>query len=112
MKVEGNALFSNKQYSEALVVYSRALDAIGGHERLTSFAYGLRLTLLSNRAACHLGLESFAAAVDDCTAVLASNPRHSKALFRRARVCACVVLFVRAPLLVLQTSPRFFHTTL
>jgi hypothetical protein len=45
----------------------------------------LRLTLLSNRAACHLSLGDAPACVADCSAVLKVDPGHAKARFRRAK---------------------------
>lgn len=42
------------------------------------------LAALNNRSAAHLRLDQWAAAIQDATGVLASEPRNQKALFRRA----------------------------
>jgi hypothetical protein len=77
LKAAGNAAFSKKDYEAACTKYTEAIAA--------SKDGALRVSCLSNRAACHLKLSNFQKSVDDCTEVLKSEPSHTKALYRRAQ---------------------------
>ena len=86
LKAEGNRLFAEKRWADATVKYSEALvkleaagDAAGPDGKT------LRVSLLSNRAACHLAVENFSECLEDCNAVLKLDLSHQKALFRRAQ---------------------------
>lgn len=73
----GNSHVRARRHAEAREAYTRALDVVGHDDE------ALRVPLLSNRALCHLELQDAPAAIADCDAVLALQPRHAKALFRR-----------------------------
>jgi len=76
-KEAGNSLFSSGKYEDAVVEYSQGLLASPDKE--------VTLTLLCNRAACHLKLDHFEECVLDCNMVLEKDPVNAKALFRRAQ---------------------------
>ena len=92
LKIQGNALFGNGDYGEAIVYYGKALtalDALRAAEATDGTAddrdvANLRTTLLANRAACYLNLNRPWLAMIDCTAVLERDSVHQKALYRRA----------------------------
>jgi hypothetical protein len=85
-KEEGNEAFKKQDYKEAFARYSAAVDLLGGRcpDHLADRVRGLLLACRLNRGQCHLKLEKWTAAVDDCSAVLEMDPTHPKALFRRA----------------------------
>ncbi|KAG2491412.1 hypothetical protein HYH03_010201 [Edaphochlamys debaryana] len=73
LKDEGGALFTKKQYAEALDRYNRALALSPGHP-----------LLLSNASACHLGLKQWAQALAAAEECLAADPGFAKAYGRKA----------------------------
>ena len=89
---EGNVLYSNKQYSEAGLLYSKALGIVEqlllrekpGDEdwhRLDQ----LKVPLLSNLSQCKLLEHDFYPVIEYTTDVLKRDPNNTKALFRRAK---------------------------
>jgi tetratricopeptide (TPR) repeat protein len=85
LREQGNQLVRARKYAEACTAYSRALEliALAGSAPAGDDATALRLALLANRALCHLELRALPEAVADCDAVLAVQPQHAKARFRR-----------------------------
>ena len=81
MKAQGNACYAAKDFDEAIRCYSEALELAPPDDE--SFSYSMAV-FYSNRAACHLQLQAWERAVDDCTAALAKSPGYVKALMRRA----------------------------
>jgi tetratricopeptide (TPR) repeat protein len=101
-KGDGNELFKDKQYAEAMLVYSATLalleaaapapaapeeGASVNGERASAKeeeeAAELKVTCHCNIAACALNAGGmFAVAEEHCASVLAANPRHPKALYR------------------------------
>ena len=97
--MEGNKLFANGDYEEAIVRFyiftslhhyhyynynysqERYSDAL---EEAPFTAPLQRSVYFANRAACHLKLESFSEAIIDCSAALELHPNYIKALMRRA----------------------------
>lgn len=74
-KEEGNELYKNGKFPEAINVYTRALGLATTDEE--------KVTLLNNRAGCHFQDRNFRACVADCSEALAIEPKNVKALLRR-----------------------------
>eukprot|EP01104_Vermistella_antarctica_P009919 TRINITY_DN2609_c0_g1_i1.p1 TRINITY_DN2609_c0_g1~~TRINITY_DN2609_c0_g1_i1.p1 ORF type:complete len:592 (+),score=94.05 TRINITY_DN2609_c0_g1_i1:145-1920(+) len=94
----GNALFLERKIPEAIVSYTRALDAVTA----TNMADPPTQSLLSNRAQCHILLERGADALADIEAVLALNATHEKSLLRRVSA----LLLLQRPHDALQAVSR------
>ena len=89
---EGNALYSNKQYSEAALLYGKALGIV--EQLLLKEKPGdedwlrldeLKVPLLSNLSQCKLIEQDYYAVIEHTTEVLKRDPNNTKALFRRAK---------------------------
>jgi len=77
LKEKGNDLYKLCQYENAIDAYKSALnDAIVDN--------GLKVTLLSNCAACHLKLLMFECALSDTITALEVDPTHVKSIYRKA----------------------------
>ncbi|KAG6599715.1 unc-45 family protein [Phytophthora cinnamomi] len=89
LRAEGNALFSAKDFHAAVDKYTQGLAAAPPAGDLSGDALkaveAQRVLLWSNRAACLLQLEDFAAAEKDCTLALVVEPDNTKARYRRAQ---------------------------
>ncbi|CEG37740.1 Myosin assembly protein/sexual cycle protein and related proteins [Plasmopara halstedii] len=89
LRAEGNAFFSAKDYENAVIKYTEGLSSAPSSSNLSSDVIKdvdtQRVLLWSNRAACFLQLEDFAAAEKDCTLALTIEPDNSKARYRRAQ---------------------------
>jgi len=72
LKVLGNGFFAKGQHASAIDVYSKGLAS----------CEQLKVDLHSNRAAAHLRVGDWDAAVTDCNVVLSSEPAHAKATAR------------------------------
>lgn len=79
LRAQGNQLFGEGRYTEAVVRYT---EALGLSENKAAIEAHL---VLSNRAACYLKTESYEQAVDDCNEALKLQPTMMKALFRRGQ---------------------------
>lgn len=71
-KEQGNALFKAAKYSEAVDLYTKAIDEDGP-----------TVALYGNRAFCHIKLENFGSAIADADEALKLDPRYVKAYYRR-----------------------------
>ncbi|OWF41049.1 tetratricopeptide repeat protein 1-like [Mizuhopecten yessoensis] len=79
-KEEGNKLFKDQSFKEAIRCYTRAL-----HICPLSFPKD-RAIMFSNRAVCKLKLDHKEDAIKDCTHALNLHPHYLKALLRRAEL--------------------------
>jgi len=78
-KEEGNNLFRNKQYDEALEFYSKAITYCPeDEENKDNLA-----TFYGNRSATYFTLDEHELVVEDCTAALQLKPDYVKVLARR-----------------------------
>ncbi|KAK9932060.1 hypothetical protein M0R45_019311 [Rubus argutus] len=80
VKLEGNGLFGNGQYEEALSQYELALQLAPDMPSSVE----LRSICHSNRAICFSKLGKYEDSVKECTKALELNPSYLKALIRRA----------------------------
>uniref|UniRef100_A0A7S3JQE0 Protein unc-45 homolog B n=1 Tax=Aureoumbra lagunensis TaxID=44058 RepID=A0A7S3JQE0_9STRA len=81
-KDEGNRLFSQGKYEEAIEVYNRALTE--------AFDPQLKCTIFTNRAACAMKLNRWEECVSDCDVALRIDGGRVKALYRRAFALAAI----------------------
>ncbi|KAG1439082.1 hypothetical protein G6F56_012409 [Rhizopus delemar] len=72
-KNEANLLFKEKHFSEAIKKYTEAIEL---NDKVASF--------YTNRAFCHLKLESYGYAIADSDKALLVDPNFTKANYRRA----------------------------
>ncbi|XP_060084606.1 tetratricopeptide repeat protein 1-like [Ylistrum balloti] len=79
-KEEGNKLFKDQSYKEAIRCYTRAL-----HICPLSFPKD-RAIMFSNRAVCKVKLDHKEDAIKDCSRALNLHPHYLKALLRRAEL--------------------------
>ncbi|KAK0550295.1 HSP70/90 co-chaperone [Tilletia horrida] len=77
-KGQGNEYFKVKRYKDAVVFYTKALDAHPTDSKLLE-------TVHLNRAACNLELKNYGSVLRDTSAALKQNPSSSKAFYRAAR---------------------------
>jgi len=74
-KEEGNELYKNGKFPEAIATYSRGLGLATTDEE--------KIVLLNNRAGCRFQDRDFRQCVSDCSEVLSIDPKNVKALLRR-----------------------------
>ena len=80
LKEQGNAKFKDGAFSEAVELYSDALEHVPQQDE---FKY-MAAVCLGNRAACFLQTGQLEDVVEDCSEALELDPRYVKALLRRA----------------------------
>ncbi|KAJ3263561.1 TOM (translocase of outer membrane) complex component [Chytriomyces hyalinus] len=73
-KTQGNRLFGEAKYAEAIEFYSKAIE-INSNDAV----------FFANRAACYSNLQNHEATIKDCDSALAIDPRYLKAVYRRAQ---------------------------
>ncbi|XP_064596944.1 protein unc-45 homolog B-like [Liolophura sinensis] len=78
LREDGNALFKDGKFEEALALYTKAINISPLKESEKSAIY-------KNKAACELKLERYSEAVDDASKALEISPDDPKALFRRSQ---------------------------
>ena len=88
-KQNGNRLFSQREFAESILEYSKAIDADSSNSRI------LRI-LFCNRAAAFKELGKYREGIEDCTKALNLDPAFSKAFARRARCYQHLNDFVNA----------------
>ncbi|GAA5940812.1 uncharacterized protein JCM15063_000887 [Sporobolomyces koalae] len=66
---QGNDLFKQRKFRDAIGFYSRAIDEVGPQLSIEE-----RRALYSNRAACNLELSNFGQTLRDCSQVLQQQP--------------------------------------
>ncbi|XP_027175597.1 tetratricopeptide repeat protein 1 [Coffea eugenioides] len=79
-KLEGNTLFKDGQYEEALSKYDIALQAVSSIPESVE----LRSVCHANRAACYSKMKKFEDTIKECTKALELNASYIKVLLRRA----------------------------
>ena len=77
LKKGGNDAFASGRYAEAIEKYTAAMD-------LDPSNVDVCLTLYTNRATAKFRAKDYPGAIADCDAALGIQPRHFKALMRRA----------------------------
>merc|ERR1712166_420398 len=82
IKDEGNKSFKSGQFPAAIAIYTKALELIAGLDK-TKATTKLSVACLGNRAACRIQERDFDQAIQDCSSVLAQDPKNAKALVRR-----------------------------
>ena len=98
LKDEGDNLYVNGKYADAMKIYSTCLLIDGeGHLEVGSSEGSngggkLHAVLHCNRAACYMSLSNYTEAIKDCTAALRIHTHYMKAMLRRSR---CYVRLVR-----------------
>ncbi|ETN60615.1 translocase of outer membrane 34 [Anopheles darlingi] len=88
MKEQGNELFKEGRWEEAVQAYSKAIAVGEKHKDWGVFH--------KNRAAAYLKLEQYEHARVDCTVVLDESPNDPKALFRRFQALEALQRFEEA----------------
>eukprot|EP00697_Spironema_sp_BW2_P012052 gnl/Spiro4/28111_TR13911_c0_g1_i1.p2 gnl/Spiro4/28111_TR13911_c0_g1~~gnl/Spiro4/28111_TR13911_c0_g1_i1.p2 ORF type:complete len:203 (-),score=66.60 gnl/Spiro4/28111_TR13911_c0_g1_i1:58-666(-) len=94
LKNQGNALFAQAQYQRAAHCYNQIPLYIAGlaPESLppteTAQIRNLKIAANSNLSGCYLNMNKLDRAAECISKVLAEDPQHVKALFRRAKVRA------------------------
>ncbi|KAF5471400.1 hypothetical protein F2P56_008206 [Juglans regia] len=78
-KLQGNKLFGNGQYEEALLQYELALQFVPAMASSVEFSSICH----ANRAICFLKLGKYDETIKECTKALELNPTYMKALIRR-----------------------------
>uniref|UniRef100_A0A0B6ZLW2 Uncharacterized protein n=2 Tax=Arion vulgaris TaxID=1028688 RepID=A0A0B6ZLW2_9EUPU len=80
LKDDGNAIFRNGDYDEAIIAYSEALEIcpLNLHKE--------RSIMFANRAACKMKKELYEGAIQDSTSALELHPHYLKAILRRAEL--------------------------
>ncbi|KAK9873063.1 hypothetical protein WA026_020796 [Henosepilachna vigintioctopunctata] len=79
LKAEGNQLFKNGKYDEAIQCYNKAIAACP-EEQTNDLA-----TFYQNRAAAYEQLKKWSSVIADCSKAIDLNAKYEKALFRRAK---------------------------
>ena len=78
LKEAGNQAFAEGDWEKALTCYTQALNLI-------ELDTPEKAILYKNKAAVHLKVSDYEAAIKDCTASLEISPNDPKALFRRCQ---------------------------
>ncbi|XP_077207913.1 sperm-associated antigen 1 [Paroedura picta] len=81
LKAEGNALFKNGQFGEAILKYSEAIENVSSSGIQSPEDISI---LYSNRAACYLKEGNCVDCIQDCDRALELHPYSLKPLLRRA----------------------------
>lgn len=77
LKEKGNELFKMNNYDEAVQMYISALNHSDSHDS------ALKVTILSNCAACRLKLLKFDEALSDATKAIQLDSNHDKSIYRK-----------------------------
>ena len=83
LKGQGNQCFKDGDLEGAIEHYTEALEFCQPSASVE--AKQLLMSLLSNRAWAYCRTQAWSLAVSDCDAILAVDPSHLKALFRRGQ---------------------------
>eukprot|EP01041_Mallomonas_annulata_P008536 gene8536-17606_t len=80
-KEEGNELFRNKEFNEAIQSFSQAIIFCPENDSNTE----QKAVFYGNRAACYFSLGENELVIEDCTHALECNEKYSKVLMRRCQ---------------------------
>ena len=96
LKVEGNGLVGQKNYSDAVPKYLRAIENL--KDDPTAKLVALSTICKQNVALCYNNLAQYSKAVEICSELLTVNDQNVKALYRRAlayKGCKrCIIIFI------------------
>ena len=97
-KEEGNTLFKQHNYKEALALYEKIYFeyCFDGSQDDRKQADSIRVLCLLNAAACFLRLKLYSKCIEYCTDAIEVDDSNPKACFRRARACRLTRDFVLA----------------
>jgi DnaJ family protein C protein 7 len=79
IKKEGNNLYDQKKYEEAIKVYSQALQLDPDHKKYNSI-------ILINRSLSYQKLEKYNDAINDANLSIKINPKYARAYTKRANI--------------------------
>jgi len=82
-KAEGNELFKQSRYEDAIEKYTKALE-ITTDDPKNDADRAIAIDCLNNRAVCWMQQQNYRQVIADCSGVLALDENNLKALFRRA----------------------------
>ena len=107
-KTRGNDLWAAKDVTGAIAAWTLAINETAGAP-----ADPTRIAALANRARAWLEQDALVDAENDCTSVLAVQPQHIKALFRRAeaRLRAGQLAKARDDMMTLKSLDTSFNGT-
>lgn len=81
LKDEGNLLFRESKYKNAVVSYTKALkEKIDDDKELMSILH-------QNRAAAHFQMENYRSALNDCAFAYKFNPKNIKCVYKAIESC-------------------------
>jgi len=92
LKMEANELFKSGRIEDAIKKYTQAIAACKDNDKDKL----IKADIYANRAACHRQLYASKKVVADCTSALEYNPRHVKAMIRRAQAQESLEKFTEA----------------
>lgn len=84
LKEEGNKLFAEKRFQEAIDKYSQGIEELEFKDVDDTQQTNDETSLLYNRGCAFFHLKQFRECVADCSAALRARPMYTKALLRRA----------------------------
>jgi DnaJ family protein C protein 7 len=89
LKKQGNDHFARHQNAQAITVYTQALGIDEKNREFNAKLYG-------NRAACHVRMQNWEEAKNDCDQALLIMPDYTKVLLRRATCLTELEMFAEA----------------
>lgn len=81
-----NELLFKHHYSQAAQLYSELLESLQQTGQLAKGLKDLHISCLNKRATCHMKLEQYQEAADDCSQILSLDP-YSKRVIGKALMC-------------------------
>lgn len=103
LKDNGNDYFAKGEIEEAINIWGRALNALTGKCE-DDMVRDLRATLFSNLALGNMRTRRWRQALEYCEATLEDQPKHQKALYRKADCLAELGMWVEAEKAIIQVE--------